>query len=254
MPYLTGNPMFQNGCVTDVDLSATTVVVAGSARTVGRLGAGLRRAGAAVVESVVLRSEPGDPDQLAGVRTSIGDGEFRWIVVTSSAAVAALDGAVPPPGTDVVAVGDATAEALRDAGIPVAWVPRDQSAAGVLAEWEASAGPVLLPQSDLADPLLADGLRARGHEVTVVEAYRTVTLDPPAAAADALADPATVLVVTSPSAVSALRACVVAGPVVAIGERTGRAAGMLGSVTVADRPDADAVALAVLRAAPASSP
>ena len=57
----------------------------------------------------------------------------------------------------------------------------------------AGGGRVLLAQAEAARPVLADGLRARGWDVSTVVAYRTVPVTPPpelvqaAAAADAIA-------------------------------------------------------------------
>lgn len=65
-------------------------------------------------------------------------------------------------------------------------------AEGLLAEFPAGPGRVLLAQGDRARPVLAEGLRAAGLEVDRVVAYRTVTVAPEAgvlaevAAADAI--------------------------------------------------------------------
>ena len=62
---------------------------------------------------------------------------------------------------------------------------------------------VLLPQADIADPGLADELRARGATVNAVAAYRTVLIEPamsgilPLRVADAI-------VLASPSAARSL--------------------------------------------------
>jgi uroporphyrinogen-III synthase len=47
----------------------------------------------------------------------------------------------------------------------------------MVTEWPRPAGTVLVPQSALADPTLADGLSGLGLEVTVVTAYDTTTVD-----------------------------------------------------------------------------
>lgn len=103
-------------------------------------------------------------------------GDYDWLVVTSARTVQAL-GPVAAH-TRVVAVGEATADALRAAGYSVDAVPRDHSARGVADEWPGTATEtaVLLPQSDLADSGLASSLRARGLVVHPVVAYRTVAV------------------------------------------------------------------------------
>jgi uroporphyrinogen-III synthase len=84
---------------------------------------------------------------------------------------------------------------------------------------------VLLPVSDRAGDVLAEGLRVRGAIVDVVVAYRTIA---PAGAAEALAGAlrsgADLITLASPSAVEAL----VAGP---IGRHAGCAVAVIGPVT-----------------------
>ena len=103
-------------------------------------------------------------------------GDYDWLVVTSARTVEALGDVAA--GTKVVAVGEATAAALRAAGHAVHFVPHDRSATGIAHEWPGSAheARVLLPQSDLAHPALASALIARGLEVRAVVAYRTVAV------------------------------------------------------------------------------
>ena len=76
------------------------------------------------------------------------------------------------------------------AGRPVDLVPAVQRAdalAAAFVEREPSPQRVLIAQADIAAPTLADGLRAAGHEVTVVTAYRTVAAEPDGAAEVAVA-------------------------------------------------------------------
>ena len=88
--------------------------------------------------------------------------------------------AVIPEGTRIAAVGETTAATLTAANYRVDFVPRhDNSAAGLLAEWPDATGGVvplriLALRSDIAKPVLTDGLRAAGHDVDAVVAYRTV--------------------------------------------------------------------------------
>ena len=109
---------------------------------------------------------------------------YAWLVVTSATAVTVLAGRVPslPSGLLVAAVGEPTARAARAAGWSVDLVPRDASAAALVAALPATDGTVLFPRSEIAAPTLVDGLRARGIAVDDVEAYRTVgTGDEPVA-------------------------------------------------------------------------
>jgi len=165
-------------------------------------------------------------------------GEFDWLVVTSARTVEALgDNAAH---TKVVAVGEATAAALRAAGVSVHFVPRDMSAQGIADEWPGAPGEarVLLPQSDLADPALASALESRGLAVRTVVAYRTVAVAvPPEGHA-----PVDWILVTSGSVARQVAAQLAPLPpgtrVACIGERTAaeaRACGLRVDVVAAER-------------------
>jgi len=93
----------------------------------------------------------------------------------------------------VAAVGPGTAGALAARGVIADLVPASAVAEALVEAFPAGAGRVLLPQAAAARPVLADGLRAKGWTVEVVEAYRTVPARPTddalaaAAKADAIA-------------------------------------------------------------------
>ena len=65
---------------------------------------------------------------------------------------------------------------------------------------------VLLPQADIADPWLADQIRAEGASVDAVVAYRTVEIDPSAVEAAELEEGVDAIVVASGSAARSLAA------------------------------------------------
>ena len=134
----------------------------------------LEHRGMTAVIVPLIAYEPGEP-----MPAGLARGDFDWLVVTSARTVEAL-GTVAA-STKVIAVGEATAAALRSAGIGVHFVPRDSSARGIADEWPGSEGErrVLLPQSDLADPGLASVLMDQGLVVTAVVAYRTVAVEVP---------------------------------------------------------------------------
>ena len=158
--------------------------------------------------------------------------EFDWLVVTSPAGserVAAA--ATAETGVRLAAVGTATARVLESrTGRPVDLIPAVQRAQDLASAFVAQAESpqrVLIAQADIAAPTLADELRRAGHEVTVVTAYRTVTVE-----ADRTAiDDADAVVFASGSAVEGW--CRVFGTsapplVVAIGPMTEAAASRLG--------------------------
>lgn len=119
---------------------------------------------------------------------------------------------------------------------------------------------VVLPASALASPTLAQGLRARGWEVTAVPIYTTAPVDGPAAAAlhAAVGDPPDVVVLTAGSGARAMVEILGRPPagtaVAVIGEPTARVCAELGirvdAVAATPAPaDLAAAALAALSAA-----
>lgn len=106
---------------------------------------------------------------------------FDWIVFASRHAVAAVTQVLPtpPPGVRVAAVGQATAQVLRQRGWPVDMLPSDANAAALVEAFAATASTglkgsrILFPASSRALPTIATGLTQLGAEVMQVEAYRT---------------------------------------------------------------------------------
>jgi uroporphyrinogen-III synthase len=114
--------------------------------------------------------------------------EFDWIVFASRHAVAAVIEriATAPDGVRVAAVGQATAQVLRQRGWPVHLLPSEPNAAGLVAAFAAEpleggaravqpvqGAKILYPASSRALPTIAAGLSQLGAEVLQVEAYRT---------------------------------------------------------------------------------
>jgi len=112
---------------------------------------------------------------------------FNWIVFASRHAVAAVTQILssPPKGVKIAAVGQATAQVLRQRGWPVDLLPSEANAAALVDAFAAAAATfkgsrILFPASSRALPTIAAGLTQLGAEVTQVEAYRTessATLD-----------------------------------------------------------------------------
>jgi uroporphyrinogen-III synthase len=148
-----------------------------------RVAADLRGQGAyPVIAPMINFAHTRDAATLDRALTALAEGEFDWMTVTSATTVDVLSShqAIVPPTTRVAAVGETTAAALTAAGFPVDFVPTgDNSAAALLRDWhEMQAGSqprrVLALRSEIAKPLLTEGLRERGHSVESVVAYRTV--------------------------------------------------------------------------------
>ncbi len=103
----------------------------------------------------------------------------------------------------LAAVGAATATAVEGHGANVALLAHDEGAAGLVEAFPVGAGAVLFPASDVARPVLVNGLATKGWTVHAVEAYRTATRTLSAPEWRALADCDLVLL-TSPSACQTL--------------------------------------------------
>jgi uroporphyrinogen-III synthase len=104
--------------------------------------------------------------------------EFDWLVFASQHAVAEVVRRVPVPPAylNIAAVGTRTAQALADAGWPVAVVPTEQTAEGLVAALGPRLTPgatVLFPAGSRALPTLNEGLTAAGAAVTQVDTYST---------------------------------------------------------------------------------
>lgn len=105
-------------------------------------------------------------------------GEFDWIVFTSRQAAPPVLERLPsqPAGLKVAAVGQATAQVLRQRGWNVDLVPDEPNAGALVSAFAAFATPgmrVLFPASSRALPTVSKGLTQLGAIVTQVEAYRT---------------------------------------------------------------------------------
>lgn len=139
-----------------------------------------RYGGEPFVAPIIEFLEPADQPALSTACAQLTASAYDWVAVTSATTVDVLvrHGVAIPEGTRVAVVGPATRDAMQAAGFVVDFMPASEfSAAAMVAEWPSSAGSVLLPQSAIAEPTLADGLAARGLSVTTAVAYETQTLN-----------------------------------------------------------------------------
>ena len=174
----------------------------------GPLSTELRALGLKVLSWPVLQVLPADAAPLAAALREVE--RFHWIVFASRHAVAAVTSllSAPPPALCVAAVGESTAQALREAGWRVDLVPQRHNAEGLVAELAPRLQPgtrLLYPASSRSLPTLPQGLAAQGCDVVRVEAYRTAAagLDPRACDA-AVTSGIGAVTFTSPSAVQEL--------------------------------------------------
>jgi len=143
----------------------------------GPLSCQLRALGLSVLGWPVLSIGPaGDVKALEQALGRLN--QFEWLVFASQHAVVEVVRRVPVPPAylNIAAVGARTAQALTDAGWPVAVVPTDQTAEGLLAALRERLSPgakVLFPAGSRSLPTLNDGLTAAGAAVTQVDTYST---------------------------------------------------------------------------------
>jgi uroporphyrinogen III methyltransferase/synthase len=161
-------------------LAAKRVVVTRAAAQGAALLEKLRAAGAIPFAAPAIRILP--PDDTAPLRAALDalDG-FEWLVCTSANAVRAMLAAQTELGFSwprtlrIAAVGNATARAIADGGLPVHFQPTSAVAEALARELPVAVGTrVLWPHGDLAAPELHAALAARGAVVTAPVAYRTV--------------------------------------------------------------------------------
>ena len=217
-------------------LAGTTVLV--TRERPGELARLLTERGADVVHLPLITTvDPPDGGVgLAAAVTGLVAGD--WLLVTSAAG-AERAASYAAPGVRLGAVGTVTAERLSEiAGRPVDVVPERQLAAELAEAVIAAAGTpparIVVAQADRAAGTLAAHLRAAGHTVTAVTAYRTIQLTPTVEQIDDLVGAIDVLALASGSAayswVAAIGSNTAATPhrVVAIGPSTAEVCRRLG--------------------------
>lgn len=164
------------------------ILVTRGASQAPKLSDGLRELGAVPIEVPVLEIVP--PESYEPLDAAVRDlGQYDWLIVTSSNTVRVLAERAAAVGVSfakfapqqVGAVGAATEKAARDAGLTVAFTPKEYVAESLSDELKDKiAGKrVLLARAAIARDVIPDALRAAGATVDVVDAYRNVV---PAAA------------------------------------------------------------------------
>lgn len=111
---------------------------------------------------------------------------YDWVVFTSVNAVDRVAPRIRTADIWVAAVGMSTGQALRSWGLTPSLVPATHVAESLVEEFPEGDGRVLIPRAAVARDVLPEGLRAKGWDVDIVEAYRTVPAHPTPEAVDAL--------------------------------------------------------------------
>ena len=191
----------------------------------------LRALGAETVEVPTIGiADPADGG--AALRAAVENmAAYHWTVFTSANAVERTMALVPDARAfgagRIAVVGAATAASLARHRLVADLVPERFVAEGLVAVFPEGPGRVLVPRAAVARDVLPDGLRSRGWEVDVVEAYRTVAVRPTPAQLEAAADGDAVMFTSSSTVTNYLAAVGADGvpPVVAcIGPVTARTA------------------------------
>jgi uroporphyrinogen III methyltransferase/synthase len=170
---------------------------------------------------------------------------YDWMVCSSANAVEILFDAMDEAGWDtrafadvqIAAIGDTTADALAARGIRADFVPSRFVSETFVEEFPAAdtEGRVLVVRPEVARDVVPEGLTAKGWEVEMLLAYRTVVGEPDAAALEAVRSGAfDAITFTSSSTVTNTAQVVGAWPdpmppVISIGpatSETARAAGL----------------------------
>jgi uroporphyrinogen III methyltransferase / synthase len=175
------------GEATPKSLAGKRIVITRSAAQSEAIARELTARGATpVVLPLVAFAEPED---FAPLDAAIADIErFDWMILTSAQAVRSLVKRCGDLKREIIraesklkigCVGPVTAEAARQAGLPVAHVSQTHTGAGLAEELgsKLAGAKVLLPRSDHGNPDLPAALQRYGAEVSEVIAYRMLRPD-----------------------------------------------------------------------------
>jgi uroporphyrinogen-III synthase len=164
-------------------LEGRTILVTRARQQAGRLTSELQTLGAQVVEIPTIEiSPPASYDPLDRALRDLH--AFDWIIVTSSNTVNVLRERMIalrlPPSIfshlEIAAIGSATAEAVRDLGLKVAFMPPEYVAESLIAALgdQIRGQNVLLVRAAIARDVIPEALRQKHALLTVVDAYSTV--------------------------------------------------------------------------------
>ena len=169
--------------MSELPLKGRTIVVTRPRRQASRLRTELEALGACVIEIPTIEIVP--PESYEPLDAALRDlVQYQWLIVTSANTAGVLAERLAVLGLNfadfsaiqVVAVGSATASALREAGFRVDLVPPRYVAESLvdLLRDKAAGTRVLLARAAVARDVIPDELRRLRATVDVVDAYRTV--------------------------------------------------------------------------------
>ncbi len=174
------NRVFGAGIELERQFRGIKVIVTGSEHLAARVIEQVRKRGGEPVEMPTIRIDPPlDPRPLAEAVDGLRHGRFDRVVLTSQNAVRALEDVWTDESLGslwIATVGEATAQALRAFGREPQVIAQESQAEGILealSDIVVADDRILLPVSDRARSVLADGLARLGAAVTLVTAYET---------------------------------------------------------------------------------
>lgn len=159
------------------------MLVTRAAHQAGKLSEGLRALGMEPVEVPVLEIRP--PEDFTALDAALRNlDRYDWLIFTSANTIHSLTDRAASLGIELTAsaqvktaaVGGATAQAAKAAGLAVSFCP-DAYVAESLVEGlaaEAAGKRILLARAAVARDVIPDALRDAGATVDVVDAYRNV--------------------------------------------------------------------------------
>lgn len=161
-------------------LEAQRVVVTRAVHQAEELARPLRELGADVILLPTIGiAPPADPAPLRAAAANCD--QYDWILFTSANAVDAFTAELSQDPSfckaRVATVGDATREAAKRRGFAVSITPEkyvSEALVEALRSEDMNGLRVLIPIAAVSREVVATGLRERGAEVTVIEAYRNV--------------------------------------------------------------------------------
>jgi uroporphyrinogen-III synthase/uroporphyrinogen III methyltransferase/synthase len=169
--------------VNPLPLAGRRVLVTRALHQAGKLSDGLRALGAEPVEVPVLEIRPPASFEPLDAALRQLDG-YDWLILTSANAAKALAERAAALGVElgqparlkVAAVGEATAAAVRKAGLQVTYMPEAYVAESLVEGLRARAAAmkILVVRAAVARDVIPDALQAAGAEVEVVDAYQNL--------------------------------------------------------------------------------
>lgn len=165
-------------------LTGKTVLITRGEKQAGELSRMLKKYGAQTVEAAVI--EIGDPKSWKPLDTALGAiQDYDWIIFASTNAVNSVVGRCTTFGADYLktsgvkfaTIGSATQEKLLLAGIKTDFQPSkfvaEEFVEDFCATYNVNGKRFLLPRTNAGRTVIADGLKERGGQVDMVEAYST---------------------------------------------------------------------------------